>query len=78
MKPIETINWENKKKEIVFLGRLTRMKRTDHAIRAFQLLHKEHPEYQLNIIGNPQDEEYGEELQILTTALGISESVHFV
>lgn len=78
MKPIDTINWKNKKKEIVFFGRLTRMKRADHAIRAFHVLHKEHPEYHLNIIGNAQDEEYAEELQILITALGISQSVHFV
>lgn len=77
LSPIKEIDWKNKKKEIVFYGRLTRMKRTDHAIRAFSLLAHEYPEYSLNIIWNPQDEEYAQELQILVNALWISEKVHF-
>lgn len=78
MKAIDTINWENKKKEIVFFGRLTRMKRADHAIRAFHVMHKEYPEYRLNIIGNAQDADYEQELKILVSALGITDNVNFL
>lgn len=76
--PISTINWENKKREIVFYGRLTRMKRPDHAIRAFHILTKDYHDYHMNIIGNAQDAEYLEELKILVHALGLDERVHFL
>lgn len=78
LKPIEQINWKKKKKEIVFLGRLTPMKRTDHAIQAFVLLSKKDPDYTLNIIWNPQDKEYYKELQTLVENLKIQEKVNFL
>lgn len=76
--PIKSIDWEWKKREIVFYGRLTRMKRTDHAIHAFWVLEKEFPEYTLSIIGNPQDEMYARELHTLVETLGLQEKVHFL
>ena len=67
--PIEAIDWNAKKKEIVFFGRLTRIKRVDHAIRVFSIFHAKFPEYSMNIIGNPQDMAYVTELQELVQAL---------
>lgn len=77
LEPIPQIDWNNKKKEIVFYGRLTRMKRTDHAIRAFAHFVAKFPDYDMNIIGNPQDEIYFAELQQLVTDLQLTEKIHF-
>lgn len=78
LKPIDKINWKSKKKEIVFYGRLTPMKRADHAIRAFAILAKQDSEYQMNIVGNPQDKEYAEKLRNVTKELRLEERVHFL
>jgi glycosyltransferase involved in cell wall biosynthesis len=78
LKPINSIDWKSKNKEIVFYGRLTRMKRADHAIRAFDVLAKSNSEYQMNIIWNAQDTDYTEELHILVDALWLSDRVHFL
>jgi glycosyltransferase involved in cell wall biosynthesis len=50
IQPIKKINWENKKKEIVFLGRITEMKRVHEAIKAFHILSLSDKQYELNII----------------------------
>jgi len=76
--PINAINWENKQKEIVFYGRLTPMKRADHAIRAFQILAQTDSEYHMNVIWNPQDQEYTNELNLLVAELWIAHRVHFL
>lgn len=78
LKPIANIDWKKKKKEIVFYGRLTRMKRTDHAIQAFAILIKKYPDYTFNVIWNPQDKEYYKELQTLVENLKIKEKVNFL
>lgn len=78
LQPISDIDWNSKKKEIVFYGRLTRMKRTDHAIRAFWVLEKQFPDYTLSIIWNPQDELYAEELHKLVDELGLGKKVQFL
>lgn len=78
MKPIEKIDFTNKKKEIVFLARLTQMKRPDHAIKAFNELYKKDKEYVLNIIWNEQDKDYVKSLKELLKDLKLENNVNFL
>lgn len=75
--PIKTIDFTSKRDEIVFLGRLTPMKRVDHAILAFEIFHKSHPSYHLNIIWGKQDIEYFKKLEELITNKNLQQFVHF-
>lgn len=76
--PIDTIDFDSKTHDIVFLGRLTTIKRPDHAIRAFSLALENIPEdSRLHIIGNAQDLKYVESLKKLVSELHIADRVIF-
>lgn len=76
--PIEFIDFESKINDIVFLGRLTTIKRPDHAIWAFAQAIKSIPtDSRLHIIGNAQDEKYVESLKSLVNELHISDRIIF-
>lgn len=76
--PIEHITYETKTNDFVFVGRLTRIKRPDHAIRAFHTIVSDiPPDSRLHIIGNNQDREYTESLHSLVHELGLEKRVVF-
>lgn len=58
----------------VFIGRFVRYKGIDRTIRSFAMVHKNHPEAQLRIVGNGPLEE---ELRALVANLGLQEAVAF-
>ncbi|MFH0737216.1 MAG: glycosyltransferase family 4 protein [Candidatus Micrarchaeota archaeon] len=59
---------------LLYLGRITKAKRVDHAIRAFQLIRSELPDAQLWIAGAGSQEP---RLKRLSTDLGLEKSVRF-
>ncbi|MCL4545073.1 MAG: glycosyltransferase family 4 protein, partial [Chloroflexi bacterium] len=61
---------------LICLGRVVRMKRVDHAIRALAILCQDLPQAQLIITG-AGEERYIAELQRLAVSLGVKESVSF-
>ncbi len=76
--PIDSIDYETRTSDIIFLGRLTTIKRPDHAIRAYhQALEHIPSEARLHIIGNAQDVRYVESLHHLIWELGIADRVIF-
>lgn len=77
MLPIKNLKSVEKKKEILFLGRLTEMKRPEDAIRAFHVLYQKHPEYILNIVGNKQDIAHVEKLKTIIKDLKLEKNVLF-
>lgn len=76
--PVEKIDWNAKANDVLFLGRLTAIKRTEDAIRAFASVLDQIPENsKLSVVGNRQDAEYVAKLSALVTELGISNRVTF-
>ncbi len=78
LEPIEKINFEKKKNEVVFLWRITIMKRVEESIQAFNELFKKDNSYKLNIIWNKQDLKYSYELEKLIKRLNLSKNVNFI
>lgn len=77
IKPIENLNFSQKKNEILFLWRLMPIKRVEESIKAFFLLQESSPNHSLNIIGNKQDPHYYKQLKKLITELQIESKVFF-
>jgi glycosyltransferase involved in cell wall biosynthesis len=76
--PIESINFESKTNDLVFLGRLTSIKRPDHAIRAFfQAMIYIPIDSRLHIIGNAQDTKYVDWLHKMVKKMNIDNRVIF-
>lgn len=73
----DCVDFEKKQKIIFFLGRLTPIKRVDHAILAFNALYKSDKEYRLIIAGNDQDKKYLQSLKELVSGLGLEDCVEF-
>lgn len=67
---------ENKADEIVFIGRLTKAKKPEDAIKAFKIIRKRFKSYKLHIVGtgNP---DYLQTLKNLTKKLGLRNKVVF-
>lgn len=76
--PIQKINFENKKNEIVFLWRLTSIKRVEDSIFAFEKFLQKKPEYFLNIIGNKQEKKYVDFLEKYVREKGLQEKIKFI
>lgn len=77
--PIENIPYDTRTNNILFFGRITAIKRADHAVRAFHSVIAElPPDTQFHLIGNAQDKQYVESLQTLINHLGIKERVRFL
>jgi len=79
--PLETVNFEKKQKDILFLWRLTPIKRVEDAIKAFDYFVKFAPsgkDFHLNIIGNAQDKKYVQGIHYLITSLELTAQVHLV
>ena len=76
--PLESIDFSKKNHDIVFWGRLTPIKRPDHAILAFiESKDKIPPDARLHIIGNAQDQKYVSTLKELVQKNNISDRVIF-
>lgn len=76
--PLQSIDFASKTHDIVFLGRLTTIKRPDHAIRAFQSVIDTLPaDTRLHIIGNAQDRPYVQTLRNLVIELNMLDRVVF-
>lgn len=76
--PIEKIEWDSKTNDLLFLGRLTAIKRTEDAILAFAHAKNRIPsDSRLSIIGNSQDSAYVTKLHELVSNLGIADRVVF-
>ena len=76
--PLESIDFDTRVHDIVFLGRLTPIKRPDHAIWAFVHALRDIPgDARLHIIGNPQDKKYVSSLHALVENLDIEDRVVF-
>ena len=52
MKPLQTLPEKDKNPTIIYLGRLTKAKRPDHLIKAFQIVKKKIPNAQLWFVGD--------------------------
>ena len=63
---------------VLWLGKVRRYKRPDHAIRAMSSVVKQIPKARLTIAGRPDDLAYGRELEKLSKDLGLEDHVHFV
>jgi len=66
-----------KKPLIIFLGRLTKAKNPEDAIKAFKFIYSKLPVYQLYIIGRGKDT-YVKYLRNLASSLNLSNKIHFL
>ena len=67
------INYKNMPKKIISLGRIdNRQKRLDVTLQSFQLFHKTHPDYVLQIYGKGPDEAY---VNLLINEYGLNDCV---
>lgn len=78
MKPIKKVIQEEKENWVVYVGRLMPMKRVEDAIMSFHEFHCALPGYRLKIIGNKQDEQYVESLQLVVDKLWLQNEVDFL
>lgn len=77
--PISQIPYATRTNHILFFGRITAIKRADHAVRAFASVLSELPhDAELHLIGNAQDLPYVESMKKLITELDISDRIHFL
>ena len=67
-----------KRPRILWLGKVRRYKRPDHAIRAMASVVKQIPKAQLTVAGRPDDGAYGRELEKLAADLGLEDNVTFL
>lgn len=77
IKPLDFINFEKKENSILFLWRLTQIKRVEDAILWFQNFHKKYPQYTLNILWIEQEKEYAEKLKNLVKSNNLENNVFF-
>lgn len=76
--PIEKIDWAKKTNNILFLGRITSIKGTIDAVRAFAYIKEKLPkDSKLSIIGNDQDAAYVKKLRECILELGMTDQVIF-
>jgi glycosyltransferase involved in cell wall biosynthesis len=76
---IEPFEVPRKEREgtILFVGRVSRVKRIEEALKALRLLRQEGLKAELEVVGPIYDEEYLNELKELARELGIEDAVHF-
>lgn len=67
---------EHNGKRLVYLSRISREKRVDHAIRVAAKIIATHPDYSLDIFGYVTDGNYNKELKALINELGVQNQVH--
>lgn len=77
LNPIDEIDFRNKKKQYCILGRITPPKQIEDAIKAFHIVHTNHPDTHLYIMWHGQHKKYLEYLHTLVNKLHISDHVHF-
>lgn len=74
--PIDKIPYDTRTNNILFFGRITSIKRADHAVRAFHsVLDKLPIDSELHLIGNAQDKKYVDTLKLLITQLWLNTRV---
>jgi len=71
----QTCKTKEKASTLLYLGRLTKSKRVDHALRAFAQILRPHPEARMWVAGSGPEEPA---LKRLASGLGISDSVIFM
>lgn len=76
--PIKDLNFSEKKDEIVFLWRLTEIKRVEDAIFAFENFYKNNNSYVLNIIWNKQDLKYFNYLEKIVKEKNLDKIINFI
>lgn len=77
LQPLEFINFDKKENSILFLWRLTQIKRVEDAILWFQNFHKKYSQYTLNILWIEQEKEYAEKLKSLVKSNNLENNVFF-
>jgi len=70
--PVKPLPWEPP--TLLSLGRLAPQKQLDVLLKAFQVVHKRHPEAHLKIVGDGPE---SDTLKALTVELGLEQVVHF-
>jgi glycosyltransferase involved in cell wall biosynthesis len=76
--PVREIDWKAKSNDVLFLGRLTPIKRAEHAVLAFaSVLGRLPADSRLTVVGSAQDSEYGERVRQVVRELGIADRVIF-
>lgn len=77
--PIDKIPYDTRTNNILFFGRITSIKRADHAVRAFySVLDKLPIDSELHLIGNAQDKKYVDTVKLLITQLWLDKRVRFL
>lgn len=72
------INWESTSpKKIIFLGRISRVKRIEIQIEAFALAFSHNCDLRFSIVGNSVEDEYVTELKALAKDLGVEDFIHW-
>ena len=74
MEQIESMRKTTQPKSLVYLGRLSREKRVDRLLKAWSNLAEQHPEWQLQIVGDGLERA---SLQNMAARLGIEKSVQW-
>lgn len=64
-------------KKLIYLGRISRVKRIEIQIEAFALAFNRNPDLTFSIVGNSVDDEYVIELKALIKELGIEKNIHW-
>lgn len=77
--PIDIVPYDTRSNNILFFGRITAIKRVDHALRAFHIALPSLPQgSELHLIGNAQDKKYVDHIKSLVDTLGIKNRVRFL
>ncbi|WP_235842049.1 glycosyltransferase [Neobacillus fumarioli] len=66
------------KTPLLFVGNIIEQKGLNELVQAFALLRRNHPEYDLYIIGSDKDYGYVNRLKALIDENGVTESIHFL
>lgn len=77
LQPLEFINFDKKENSILFLWRLTQIKRVEDAIYWFNEFQKINKNYELNILWIEQEKEYVESLKDIVNSLNLNNKVFF-
>lgn len=77
LKPLDIINFDKKENSILFLWRLTQIKRVEDAIYWFNEFQKINKNYELNILWIEQEKEYVDNLKDIVNSLNLNNNVFF-
>lgn len=63
---------------LLFVGNIMEQKGLNELVEAYSMLKKDHPDYELYIIGSNKDQSYYQQINSQITEKGLAESIHFL